>query len=132
MKKLIPLALLLALAACGSSSPTAPSVLQLAGTWKGTISDAAVPGSGPAQMTIAQTGSALSGSWNATGPFSTNTGQFTGNVSAASVVMTVTSSVSGSCPLTLNGTVNGAQMTGTYATFNCTSAGGGSFSLTKE
>lgn len=133
IRGIVALGLTCALASCGGGgSPAAPSVTQVAGTWIGTISDAAVPGSGPAQMTIAQSGTSLSGTWTATGPTSTGTGQFTGSINGASVSMTLTPSVPTFCPLTLNGTVAGARMTGTYATFNCSQPGGGAFTLTKQ
>lgn len=129
----LAIGLMLAAGACGGGgSPSAPSVTQVSGNWAGTISDAAVPGSGPAQISINQSGPNLSGTWTASGPGGIGTGQFTGSVNGASIVMTLTPSVPTQCPLSLNGTVTGARMTGTYAVFNCTAPSGGSFTLTKQ
>lgn len=132
MKSLRCLALLLLVSCGGSSGPTAPSVLQVVGTWSGTITSNQVAGNGPAQITISQSGSTLSGTWNATGPGGPDSGSMTGSVSGNAVTMTLQSSVPTNCPYNVTVTVNGSLMTGTYAAFNCTVAASGGISLTKQ
>ena len=127
-------ALAVALGGCGGggSTPSAPSGLQVTGTWSGSITSNQVSGSGPARVTLTQSGTTLTGTWNATGPGGPDSGNLTGSVSGQGVAMTLNSSVPSNCPYTVNVTVSGASMTGTYAAFQCTVAASGGISLTKQ
>jgi len=116
----------------GSSSPTAPSTLSVAGTWNGSISDA-IEGTGSAQLTIAQTGTSLSGTYGVNYPNIGNTsGTFTGSISGASMSATLTPSIPTVCTSAVTATVNGNQITGTYAATNCSASDSGSINLTKQ
>jgi len=132
LKKLIPVVMLLALAACGGSSPSAPSTISVAGTWSGSITSNQVTGSGPASVTLAQSGTSLSGTWAVTGPDGPNSGSLTGSVSGASMTMTLTPSDPRTCPYNATVNISGSQMTGTYAAFNCTASASGGITLTKR
>lgn len=133
MKRFI-LACCLFATACGSSpaAPSAPAVMQVAGTWSGSITSNQVAGSGPARITITQNGTAINGTWNAVGPGGPGAGNMAGTVSGQGLAMTLESSVPGDCPYTVNATVSGASMTGTYATFSCTVAASGGINLTRQ
>lgn len=126
------LALCLVAACGGGSSPSAPSVVQVTGTWSGSITSNQASGSGPARVTLTQAGTALTGTWNAVGPGGPDSGNLTGAVSGSGVAMTLQSSVPSNCPYTVNVTVTGASMTGTYAAFNCTVAASGGITLAKQ
>lgn len=123
----------LVLSSCGGGgSPSAPTVMQIAGTWAGTITSNQVSGNGPARITIAQSGTSLTGTWNATGPGGPDSGNMSGSISGSSVSMNLASSVPTNCPYTVTVTVGGTSMTGTYATANCTVAASGGINLTKQ
>lgn len=128
----VVIAALLALASCGGGSPSAPSVMQIAGTWSGTITSNQVAGSGPARITITQSGSSLSGTWNATGPGGPDSGNMTGTVNGSGASMNLASSVPSNCPYSVTVAVAGTSMTGTYAAASCTVAASGAINLTKQ
>ena len=123
-------------AACGggNSSPTAPTPpFSFNGTWTGPIISNLV-GPGTATITITQTGSSLSGTWASVYPDPTiqGAGAFSGEASGMSLEGTLSPSVPTGCPYTVNATVSGNVMTGTYATFNCKVVDAGSVTLTKQ
>jgi hypothetical protein len=102
-------------AGCGGSSPTAPSVVNLAGTWSGTMQYTQSP-SGPAaqfvqgvSMSLSQSGNTINGTWTTTSGTARNgtvggtvtsnsfSGSFTyGDLSVISTPCTGTLAVSGS------------------------------------
>ena len=112
-------------AACGggNSSPTAPTPppFSFNGTWTGPITSNVV-GPGTGTVTITQTGSSLSGTWATVypDPMIQGAGSFSGTASGMSLSGTLSPSDPTDCPYTINATVSGNLMTGTYATFNCT------------
>ncbi len=112
--------------ACGS--PTEPS---LSGTWRGTAQDN-IGGSGTFEVTLAQTGSNISGTWLIAFPSSDNGGSLSGTISGSSLSATLSPSNPNSCPFNLTATVSGTVLSGTYASFNCIIAITGSFSATKQ
>ena len=130
-------------AACGggNSSPTAPTPppptppppFSFNGTWTGPITSNVV-GPGTATVTITQTGSSLSGTWATVYPDPMIQGgeSFSGTASGMSLSGTLSPSDPADCPYTINATVSGNLMTGTYATFNCTGVDSGSIMLTKQ
>jgi hypothetical protein len=133
------LAFLLVLAACGasaacgsSSSPTGPSTHSVNGTWSGSITSNLAVGSGPATVTLSQSGNRLSGTWSVIGPTSPDSGSLTGSVDGSAVSVTLSPSVPTGCPYTATMTVSGNSMTGTYAAFNCTASIAGGIALTKQ
>ena len=126
------LGLCLVSARCGGDSPTSPSApVSLTGTWTGTIQDSLV-GAGTARVTIAQSGSSLTGTWSFTAGGDTNSGSLSGSVTGSSLSVTLTPSVPTSCPFQVTATVSGNTITGTYAAFNCTVAISGSINLTRQ
>ena len=129
-------------AACGggNSSPTAatpppPPPFSFNGTWTGPIASN-VPGvpPGTATVTITHTGSSLSGTWATVYPDSmfNSAGSFSGTASGMSLEGTLSPSIPTECPYTINATVSGNLMTGTYASFNCSGVLSGTISLTKQ
>jgi hypothetical protein len=124
--------LLISAAACwlppGPGSDTASSV---AGTWVGTTSDNLVA-AGNLRATILQSGASLSGTWASTNSSNTSGGMLSGSVDGSSVSVTLTPNIATTCPLSVTATVNGSQMTGTYAAASCTVAVKGSITLTKQ
>ena len=83
-------AFLLTLVACGasaackgSSSPNGPSTSSVSGTWTGSITSNQAAGSGPARVTLSQTGNNLSGTWSVTGPNSPDSGSLTGSINGS-------------------------------------------------
>jgi hypothetical protein len=111
-------ALLVAFVGC-HKSPTAPSPLLLTGTWVGT---GFFPSGTSASFQITQSGSTLTGTWETIG-FSGPNGTVNGSANGSSVSVTFYAPGSGaSCPfpITVTATVNGNQMTGTWATVNST------------
>ena len=125
-------------AACGGgnsspTSPTPPPPFSFSGTWTGPITSN-VLGPGTATVTITQTGSSLSGTWATVYPDPTiqGAGSFSGTASGMSLEGTLSPSDPTDCPYTINATVSGNLMTGTYATFNCTGVDSGSIMLTKQ
>ena len=132
-------AFLLTLVACGasaackgSSSPNGPSTSSVSGTWTGSITSNQAAGSGPARVTLSQTGNNLSGTWSVTGPNSPDSGSLTGSINGSGVSLTLSPSVPTNCPYTVTATVSGNSMNGTYAAFNCTLAVAGGVALTKQ
>jgi hypothetical protein len=118
--------------ACGGSSPAAPSQASFSGTWKGTITSSLATGSTPATLTLSQSGSSLSGTWNLVGPDGPTAGSLTGGAVGSLVAMTLTPGVQTQCPYTVNATVSNTRMTGVYASFNCTVVSSGSIDLARQ
>ena len=127
---------------CGGDSPTTPTAptpppppFSFSGTWTGPITSN-VPGvpPGTGTVTITHTGSSLSGTWATVYPDPTinAAGSFSGTASGMSLEGTLSPSNPTECPYTINATVSGNLMTGTYASFNCSGALSGSISLTKQ
>ena len=112
-----------------------PQQLFFNGTWTGPVTSnfpGIPPGTGT--ITITQTGSSLSGTWATVYPDPTfnDSGSFSGTASGMSLSGTLSPSDPTDCPYTINATVSGNLMSGTYATFDCTFAVSGSISLTKQ
>ena len=134
-------------AACGgsNSSPTAPTPppaptpsppFSFNGTWTGpiTIAGAELP-PGTATVTITQTGSSLSGTWSTvypTEPPLTTSGAFSGTANGMALQGTLSPSDPDLCSYTINATVSGTVMTGTFATVNCTGSESGTVMLTRQ
>lgn len=121
---------LVAAISCGSSSPSSPSTPSLTGTW---VATGFFPGTA-ATVQLAQSGSSLTGTWVSTqgGP----SGTLSGSVNGSSVSMTFTVPPPTDCtfPISVTATVNGNQMTGTYASVSssCLIRLTGNVSLTKQ
>ena len=127
------LALLVAAVNCGgSSSPSSPSTPSLMGTW---VATGFFPGTATtATVQLAQSGSSLTGTW--IGTSSGPSGTLSGSVNGSSVSMTFTVPPPTDCtfPISVTATVNGNQMTGTYASVSssCPIRLTGNVTLTKQ
>ena len=129
-------ALLVATVACHKpSSPVVPSPPSLTGTWVGT---GFFPAGTTATFQIVQSGSSLTGTW-LTDPCAScgPNGTVSGSVNGSSVALTFNAPGSApSCPfpVAVTATVNGSQMSGTYATVNsgCSIAVTGNGSWTRQ
>jgi hypothetical protein len=123
----------LLLPACGKkdtgSTPVTPTptpvFAQVAGTWSGTASSSTAPEFGlTIGLTLAQSGSAVTGNFSCQGFFCiANAGTVTATVSTSTFTAQVAFPNGGGSCGTFNGTVtdNNTKMTGTYA---CTAPGG--------
>ncbi len=119
-------------AACGGSSPTEPTALDIAGTWTGTITSNQVSGSGPVSATFSQSDASVSGTWSIIGPDGPDSGTLSGTLSGSSVTLRLVSKVPTGCPYTMNATVSGNRMTGIYSATFCSVAVSGGVDLTKQ
>ena len=128
----IHLAYIVALAltmGCSESTPTAPTPLApptLTGTWNGTY-DSTSGESGEVRVTLSQSGSSVTGTWSASGNLGTGSGTVSGTVSGSSTSLTLETSDPTNCSLSVTATFTRTTITGTWATFECSVADGGSF-----
>ena len=123
--------LLSALPGCGGDDDGDDS---LSGTYVGTIQDA-FAGTGTLQVTVSQSGSSLSGTFQSTfaNPQQNNSGSISGTVNGEVVTVTLTPSVAAFCPF--NATLtreDDDELTGTYVAFNCTVADNGTIDITRQ
>ena len=91
---------------CGST-PTAPSLANVAGRWTGTTCAPARITSCVIVVTISQEGSSLTGTWGKTA----SNGTLTGTVSGSTVSLVLAGEFE---PATLTLSANGDQMSGAY------------------
>lgn len=127
------------LAGC-SSGPAAPSSL-LDGTWSGTFSDSG-SGAGSAKLVLTQTAAGVAGTFAITFSDATKdrSGTVGGTVAASLLVLTLSPSAPVVCSptVTLSGTLSatltvaGNRMTGTYSSFTCGGAAGGSVDIARQ
>jgi hypothetical protein len=131
--------LLASFAAC-SSGPAAPTG-GLDGTWSGTLTDSA-SGSGTAQLVLTQTSAGVSGTFVIAFPDASRnrSGTAGGTLAASVLVLTLSPSAPLACSpgVTLSGTISatativGNRMTGTYSSFTCGGAIGGTIDVTRR
>ena len=129
-------------AGCGNDSPTTPTAptppppFSFTGTWTGPVTIAGIElPPGTATVTITQTGSSLSGTWSTvypTEPPLTTSGAFSGTANGMALQGTLSQSDPDLCSYTINATVSGTVMTGTFATVNCTGSESGTVMLTRQ
>ena len=126
--------LVLTLTSCGGDGGNSSPFGSVSGNYAGTIQDS-VAGAGTVTGTLSESGSSLSGTFQAT---SANQQQFlsgtvSGTINGTAITLTFTPSVPTSCPanITLN-QVSDTQLTGTYAAFNCTQADSGTINVTRQ
>ena len=123
------------LAGCGGDDDNNDT--NVAGTFRGTIQDS-IAGTGTITATLAQDGSDLRGTYQTTfaDPRNNGAGSVDGEVHGNAVTLTaspsVTSFVPPACPFNVTAIVNGDQISGTYAAFNCTVAVSGTVNLTRQ
>ena len=126
-----------ALAGCGGDDDDDKNDANVAGTFRGTIQDS-IAGTGTITVTLAQDDSDLIGTYQTTfaDPRNNSAGSVEGEVHGNAATLTATPSVTPfvptACPFNVTAIVNGAQINGTYAAFNCTVAVSGSLTLTRQ
>ena len=125
MQRLLVLALALLLSACGVGGS------DYSGSYVGSVVDT-VGGAGTASITIAQSGSQLSGSWQIGFGSLVNSGSLQGVASGNSVSAQLLPSRAGACPYTLTATRSGNTLSGNYSAFNCTQPLSGTFTGTRQ
>lgn len=124
------------LAACGRSpAAPAPVVASVGGAWTGTAKSAAAIGNFtlPISLSIAQTGTAVSGSYGCSSVFCMSpTGTVSGTVSATTFTAQIVFPNGGICG-TFNATVlaGGTRMEGTYACNGPDGPDSGTWQMTK-
>ena len=125
-----------ALAGCGGDDDDNNDV-NVAGTFRGTIQDS-LAGTGTITVTLVQDGNDLRGTYQTTfaDPRNNGAGSVDGEIHGNGVTLTASPSVRSfvptACPFNVTAFVNGAQISGTYAAFNCTVAVSGSLTLTRQ
>ncbi len=137
--RIMPAALLLAAASCGSSNPAAPSDA-LTGRWAGVLTRGTDTGSTTWQLS--QNGPAVTGTWsvNFAGPTPDASGSVGGTVvgTTASLFLTPASEIV--CPggmtlsgiMTITATLSGERMTGSHVTFTCDSVDTGAVDVRRQ
>lgn len=118
------------MAACASGSGGS-SAFSYSGTWSGTMVDSLL-GNGTVTMTIAQSGSNIGGTWQATFGDANNSGNLIGVVDSTQLVVELNPSNPNACPYDAVATRSGTTATGTYAAFNCSVSISGTVSVTKQ
>jgi len=125
--------------ACRGRTPSGPTD-PLDGTWTGTmLHDAA--GSGSATLRLEQSGAAVSGTWSA--DFDETrfdvSGSVGGSMSGTMALLFLTPDVPAPCggttlsgTLTLNASIHGDRLTGSFVLFTCAGAEGGSVDLARS
>jgi len=140
MKKALVFFSVLGLAACGGggSSPSSPSPTPtpfvMSGNYAGTVQDS-VCGNGAVQMSAVETDTSVSGTWAAQWPnCGSNAGQLSATVQGQALSAKLTPSDPTTCPFNLTGVLSGggAAVSGTYASYNCTTVISGTFSMTRQ
>lgn len=124
MKYLVLLGILLLLSACSS-------VPDYSGQWVGGANDTRA-GYGQASLTISQSGSQLTGSWQIGFGGGVNSGSLQGTASGNAVNVQLFPSNPSACPFNVTATRSGDTMNGNYAAFNCTGAISGTLNVTKR
>jgi hypothetical protein len=119
---------------CGGSSGsgTGPSQMNLGGNYAGVAQDS-VAGAGNFNATLSQTGGTVTGTWHIAFPSHGfhNAGQVNGSMGGTSLVAILTPSDPRTCPFNLTATLSGNQLSGTYASFDCTGVIAGTFQATR-
>ncbi len=123
------LALGLGLVGCGGGDDNE----NISGTYQGHIQDS-FAGPGTITATLAQNGTAVSGTFQAIFPVTAliGSGSLSGTLIGSALALTATPSDPTDCPFHLTATVDGEDITGTYAVFNCTVAISGTIDVTRQ
>jgi hypothetical protein len=108
MRKILALALLVTLAACGDDKPTQPAAATATGTWAGTIEGQQLT------LTLVQNGGAVSGTGTMSNtPSGTRALTATGTFTAPNLTLTLSSGTA--APMALQGAVSGNALTATLS-----------------
>lgn len=123
MRKLF-VGLVLLLSAC-SSTP------DYSGQWVGGANDT-IAGFGQTNLTITQSGSQLSGSWQIAFREGVNSGSLQGTASADAVTVQLFPSNPNACPFNVTATRSGDTMNGNYSSFSCSRPISGTLSIERR
>jgi hypothetical protein len=115
----------------GCSGGGGGNAVDVSGNFRGTLQDSR-SGPGTATATLAQNGTAVSGTVQTSTGTNIGGGNATGTVSGNAIDLTVTPSQPTSCPFHVTGSVDGDTITGNFAAFNCTVSESGTFTLTRQ
>ena len=124
MKRLFVLMVIMVLSAC-SSMP------DYSGQWVGSANDTRA-GYGQVDMTVSQSGSRLTGSWQIGFEAGVNSGSLDGTVSGNAVNLQLFPSNPNACPFNVTATRSGNTMNGNYASFDCAASVSGTLSVTRQ
>jgi hypothetical protein len=107
--------------------------VDIAGTWKGTVSDSQL-GTGTVTATINQSNAVVTGTWAATytNAANNNNGSLSGTVDGSNVSILLKPSAVNSCGIQLSATSDGKTMSGNYSTVQCTETVTGQISVTRQ
>lgn len=125
MNKWVALIFVLLLAGCSVGAP------DYSGQWVGSVFDS-VGGAGTGNITIAQSGSQITGSWQIGFGSLVNSGSLQGVVSGNSISAQLYPSRADACPYTLTATRSGNTLNGNYSAFSCTISISGTFTGTRQ
>ena len=103
----------------------------LSGNYRGTIQDS-LAGTGTITATLAQNDSMVTGTFQISFPAGTSGGSIAGTRDGDAFTFILTPSQPQACPLNVTVTVDGDEIQGTYAAFNCPEVETGSFTLTRQ
>jgi hypothetical protein len=122
--------LALGLAACGGGGDDTENI---SGNYQGDIQDS-LAGHGTIVASIAQNGTALSGTFQAIFPAADliGSGSLSGSITGSAIALIGTPSDPTDCPFRLTAAVDGDDISGTYAVFNCTVALSGTIDITRQ
>jgi hypothetical protein len=131
MTRIFPLLLVVGLlcSAC-ENRPGGPSDISLTGTWTGTASGS-LTSDGSVQVNLTHTGSTISGTWAPIVQGGSG-GTVSGTINGSTVLLTLTPNNSAFCPVAVTATVTASQISGTYATINCSVSLTGTFDVTRQ
>jgi len=91
-----------------------------------------VAGPGQGNLTISQSGSQLSGSWQIGFGTGVSSGSLEGTANGDSITAQLYPSDPTACPFNVTATLSGDTMNGNYAAFDCTGAISGTLSMTRQ
>lgn len=123
--------LLTVLTACGSTGGGGPSGFSYGGQWSGTIQDS-VAGPGTVTVTLTQSSSTLSGTWQAAFTAGSNGGSAVGTINGNQVVLELHPASVLVCPYRAILNRSGNTLSGNYTAFNCLDSVTGTVTITKN
>lgn len=119
-KRATLLVLVVALSACGGDeNPITPSSQTISGRWTGMTMSRVFGSSAAAQVTFAQNGSSISGTWSTSSSQGINSGNLIGTISGGALSATLFTSNPLFCGFTVTATIQQNTLTGDYATRSC-------------
>ena len=108
-------------ASSGDESSRGPSG-PFGGTWHGSLEEATTGNFGEIELTVEQSGTDISGTWSAWfGSGTLNSGTLSGDLQDdnRTVQLTLSSALTGPCPMSVTAVLQGEEAKGTYASLNC-------------